>query len=384
MNRRAGFRVRLSGSLAALALLIVVSGAVVRGALAARPAQPTTTITIWWPAWGGGAGDILKNVANAGYKKVNPNIRINWLFLPNYLSTQDKLLPAIAGNRAPDGTYTQGETDLTYALKHAFMPLDSFATSSHVDLKGFSPSALSAYQWGGHLWGLPVAADYPTLLYNVDMFRAAGITRPPTTIAEFDADNAKLIKYGKNGNIIRAGYFPQNPVNAEPPLVAGLPTWRFLFGGRFYNTTTHRFELNSPGNVRAVQWMVGYAHRYNQAKIDRFTAALSVGSDSATDPFYAGKMAMDFSGAWQFYFLTAAAPKLHVDVMPMPVASGVRGHPWWIVGTWGVAIPRNSHHPKEVWGFFNWLATSPSAGKIIADTYINPAYEPAFNPWYTE
>jgi ABC-type glycerol-3-phosphate transport system substrate-binding protein len=229
-----------------------------------------------------------------------------------------------------------------------------------------------------------VAADYATLIYNVDMFRQAGITRPPTTIAELDADNAKLIKYDSNGNIVRAGYFPQNPVTDEPPLVAGLPTWGLLFGGHFYNAATRRFELNSPGNVRALQWMVGYAKRYNQTKIDRFTASLSVGSDSVTDPFYTGKMAMDFSGAWQFYFLTAAAPKMHADIFPLPAAPGVHGHPWWIVATWGVAIPRNSQHPKEVWDFFQWLATNPQAGKVIADTYNNPAYQPALDSWYRE
>ena len=120
MNPRASVRRRLFGSVLAVVIVLGGSGLVARGALAAHRTQDITTITIWWPAWGGGATDILKNVVGAAYKKVKPKIRISWLFLPNYLSTQDKLLPAIAGNHAPDGTYTQGETDLTYALKHAF------------------------------------------------------------------------------------------------------------------------------------------------------------------------------------------------------------------------------------------------------------------------
>lgn len=378
------YRHRRVWALSFLALLMCVSGSMAPRAQAARPRDAITTITVWWPAWGGPADAAIRDATAAAYKKIRPNIRVNWLFLPNYLSTQDKLLPAIVGNHAPDATYTQGETVLTYALKNAFLPLDSYARASDTNLKGFSPALLSAYQWGGHLWGLPVAADYPTLIYNEDLFRAAGITHPPATIAEFDADNARLIKYGSDGNIVRAGYFPQNPVTDEPPLLAGLPTWGFLFGGRFYNTTTHKFELNSPGNVRALQWMVGYAKKYNQTKIDRFTAALSVGADSITDPFYQGKMAMDFTGAWQAVFLKEAVPKMHVGVFPMPVAAGVTGHPWWFVGTWGFAIPRNSKHPKEAWDFFSWLATSASSGKVIADTENNPAYMPALDSWYNE
>ena len=384
MEQHVVHRRRLIWALSFLPLLICASDSMAHRVQAARSRDSITTITVWWPAWGGPADDALKNATAAAYKKINPNVRVNWLFLPNYLSTQDKLLPAIVGNHAPDATYTQGETVLGYALKNAFLPLDSFAQSSHTDLKGFSPALLSAYQWGGHLWGLPVAADYPTLIYNEDLFRAAGITHPPATIPEFDADNAKLIKYDSAGNIKQAGYFPQNPVTDEPPLLAGLPTWGFLFGGKFYNTSTHKFELNSPGNVRALQWMVGYAKKYNQTKIDRFTAALSVGADSITDPFYQGKMAMDFTGAWQAVFLPAAVPKMHVGVFPLPAAPGVEGHPWWFIGTWGFAIPRNSKHPKEAWDFFNWLATSASSGKVIADTQNNPAYMPALDSWYNE
>src|SRR5579864_1046619 len=219
MSHHSGLRSRLLGSLAIVALVIGASGLVASGALAAR-SPSVTTLTIWWPAWGGNTSQIFAQAAEAAYKKVHPEIRFSWLFLPNYLSTQDKLLPAIVGNHPPDATYTQGETVLTYALKNAFLPLDSYAQAAHTDLNGFSSSALSAYRWGGHLWGLPVAADYPTLLYNVDMFRSVGITHPPATIAELDADNAKLIKYDKNGNIVRAGYFPQNPVTDEPPLLA--------------------------------------------------------------------------------------------------------------------------------------------------------------------
>ena len=63
----------------------------------------------------------------------------------------------------------------------------------------FPPAQLEYTQYDGNQCALPLLSDAYGLYYNKDAFAAAGITEPPKTMSEFDADAVKLTKAAGDG-----------------------------------------------------------------------------------------------------------------------------------------------------------------------------------------
>lgn len=70
--------------------------------------------------------------------------------------------------------------------------------SSIVSKDDIEPNMLRAYTYENTLVGMPVSCSALLLYYNKDMFKTAGITNPPATIAEMADDISKLMV--KKGN----------------------------------------------------------------------------------------------------------------------------------------------------------------------------------------
>ena len=57
------------------------------------------------------------------------------------------------------------------------------------------------HKYQGKLYALPIAVQEYKLLYNRDLFSAAGISAPPATMDEFATDISKLTKQDSSGTI---------------------------------------------------------------------------------------------------------------------------------------------------------------------------------------
>ncbi len=91
--------------------------------------------------------------------------------------------------------------------------------------------------------GIPVAMRPFGMIYNTDMFKAAGISKPPTTWDELISDSQKLTKNGVYGMAI--GY-----ADTYDP-------WKFIWalteqqGGSFVSKDLKTAQLNSPQVLKA-------------------------------------------------------------------------------------------------------------------------------------
>ena len=137
--------------------------------------------------------DDFKKVA-AEYDQAHANVAVNVVGEIN----DEKIVAAIRAGNAPDiassfnsydvGIYcgTGGWIDLSSKLKSSGIPLSSF------------PAATNYYtQFGGKKCALPLLADDYGLYYNKDLFKAAGLSGPPKTIAQLhdvreEADEVQL------------------------------------------------------------------------------------------------------------------------------------------------------------------------------------------------
>jgi len=102
------------------------------------------------------------------------------------------------------------------------------------------------------------------LVYNKSMFAEVGLdpAMPPTTIADFDAANQKLLK--KTGSTIaRMGSTPPWSVYGDPNT---LLTWFTQFGGGFIDSNG-KLAVAGAENTSALDWIAAYARTYDFAAV---------------------------------------------------------------------------------------------------------------------
>jgi N,N'-diacetylchitobiose transport system substrate-binding protein len=177
-------------------VLAVVAAAIALSVVAATTAQSGKaaghTLTVWlqvdaqngWPG-------IVAN-ANNTFEKANPgwNVNVVYQHWPTHLANFDA---TIAGNDTPD-VIEMGNTEMT-----AYMAADEFvnlsADKGKFDNSGKWLTGMKA--WGtyfGKLYGIPYYAGSRVITYRTDLFKKAGMKKPPTSLAQFQSE---LVKIGK-------------------------------------------------------------------------------------------------------------------------------------------------------------------------------------------
>ena len=112
---------------------------------------------------------------------------------------------ALAGGDAPD-VIELGNSEMSkYMAAGAFKTLKQSAFPNNKTwLQGLKASC----KYNGKLYGVPYYAGVRAVIYRKDQYKQAGIKGTPKTLAQWFADNRKLMKkFGKNGGY-SAVYFP--------------------------------------------------------------------------------------------------------------------------------------------------------------------------------
>lgn len=97
------------------------------------------------------------------------------------------------------------------------------------DTAGMAPNLLAAVADGGVVKAMPFTMSIPTVFYNADLFRAAGLDpeHPPTTIAELKADALAIKAHGAEGAYVavvdsgKSDYLTQSVVNSAGGALVG-------------------------------------------------------------------------------------------------------------------------------------------------------------------
>lgn len=173
-----------------VAILLGVVGALVVVIFAyfffRKPAVITGTpvnLTVW-----GTESQVNMDPLLNAYHGLHPNVTIVYTPL-DAADYQDKLLNALAASEGPD-VFTVPSTDVGI-MKSKLIPAASTFTSS--TLKTLFPKAVVTDVVDGEaIYGLPLSLDTLVLIYNRDLFDAAGLTTPPATWDELIADIPQL------------------------------------------------------------------------------------------------------------------------------------------------------------------------------------------------
>lgn len=355
-----------------LATSALSCAAIVLAACSSSPSTSSSSGVVhltMWQQWGGGHEEAALNAAIKQYEHLHPNIQIS-----ETPETNDaKILSAITGGTPPDivdlGTSLQLAS---WATQGAITPLNSYISASKLNLSQYVPDALKPVTVNGHVYGLPFMDFTTGLLYNKKLFAAAGISGPPTTLEQLTADAKKLTKQAPNGKITQLGFAPNWP-GPDQGQVCPLESFGWLYGGQWYNPSTHKVTPTDPANVAALTWETSFVKQYGAQNVANF-----IGSSgtylTATDPFESGKLAMVYDGPWSIAFIEANVPHLasSIGVAPFPAPSSVPQNTGTsFIDTNPQIIPRGAAHPQQAFDFIKWLSTNPQLASSFANLVAN-------------
>ena len=177
-------------SIVALCLVAVLAAAVTTASTLGATKQATAnSITVWLQidAQSGWPGVVA--AATQQFQSDHPGTNVNVQY-QNWGDHLQKFDATLAGGGGPD-VIEMGNTEMTkYMAAGAFAPLDksSFDNSSSW-LKGLAASGA----FGGKTYGVPYYAGSRVVTYRTDLFKKAGISKLPTTTAQYVADAQKLL-----------------------------------------------------------------------------------------------------------------------------------------------------------------------------------------------
>jgi len=359
-------RRRLAAAAVALALPLAVS-ACTGSSEGGNSDNPDADVTItFWHGWSADSEVAAIQATIDAFEKANPNIHVK--VVGNI--TDDKINQALraGGPSAPDvvSSFTTDNVG-QFCSSKAFVDLNPFMAKSNIDPTAtFPPAQLQYTQYNGDQCALPLLSDAYGLYYNKDMFAAAGITEPPKTMSEFDADAVKLTKSDGDG-YSQLGFMPDYH-GYESSISHFVAQW-----SPTYFTSDGKSNVgNDPAIAASMEWQKALVDKlggYDKLEKYRSTFGDEFG---AKNPFMTGQVAMAIDGEWRAGMIADDAPDLNFGVAPFPVPDDQADQygKGYITGTI-VGIASTSTKQNAAWRFVQFLTTDTKAVVDFANAIHN-------------
>jgi multiple sugar transport system substrate-binding protein len=359
-------RRRLAGT-ALIATLALVLTACFGSSKGGSNDDPNADVTItFWHGWSAPSEVKAIQATIDAFEKVHPNIHVK--AVGNI--TDDKINQALraGGPSAPDvvSSFTTDNVG-EFCTSHAFVDLTPFMSKSGIDPKKTFPGPQLSYtQYDGNQCTLPLLSDAYGLYYNKDMFKAAGISGPPKTMSELDADAVKLTKTSGDG-YSQLGFVPDYHFY-ESTITHFGAQW----GPTYFDSDGKSNVANDPGLKSAIEWQKALLDKlggYDQ--VDKFRT--SAGEEfSNNNAFMTGQVAMMIDGEWRAGMIDDSNSKVDYAVAPFPVPDDQADQygKGYITGTI-VGIASTSDKQNAAWEFVKYLTTDTSAVVNFANAIHN-------------
>jgi multiple sugar transport system substrate-binding protein len=359
-------RRRLVAVTAALALPLAV-GACTGSSGGGHNDNPNADVTItFWHGWSADSEVAAIQKTIDGFEKANPNIHVK--AVGNI--TDEKINQALraGGSAAPDvvSSFTTNNVG-QFCSSGAFVDLNPFMDKAGIDPKATFPAPQLEYtQFQGDQCSLPLLSDAYGLYYNKDMFAAAGISGPPKTLSEFEADAIKLTK-SDGDSYSQLGFMP-NYHGFETTTEHYAAQW----SPTYFDASGKSTAATDPGLKAMFEWqkhMVDVLGGFDKLEKYRSTFGDEFGSKN---PFMTGQVAMAMDGEWRTGMIGADAPKLNYGVAPFPVPDDQADQygKGYITGTI-VGIASTSQKQNAAWRFVQYLTTNTQAVVDFANAIHN-------------
>jgi multiple sugar transport system substrate-binding protein len=301
--------------------------------------EPTKPVEISFASWVGNQKE-MKDLA-AKFHTEHPNITVKLQNVPAEEAPQ-KLTAQIAGGNPPDVAWMDAVNVNDFASRGALVNLEDYMARSDVVKEDDYVDAFkvsTVYQ--GHMYALPFDGESTGLFYRKDLFKAAGIDKPPTTWDEFLADAQKLTDPAKKqyGTILFAPS-PESAYYWYP--------WLWQAGGELLSKDGKEVLFDSDAAKQSADFYVGLS-KYSPKDY------LNSNSYDGRVAFARGTVAMYVAGAWFAGTLHGEYPKLDTKWAAAPLPEGSAGCATTIAGD-SLALLQGAKNHDAAWMWIEFLS----------------------------
>ena len=329
--------------LACMALAVAACGGGDEAATSSAPAakgpvkDPTSPVTVTFAGHVGQEPQFKKFAKD--FNTLHPNISIEFETIP-FEQVEQKLTTQIAAGNAPDAAYVDASLVGDFGPRGAIISLEDYiARAEFVEKSDYVDAFLDSALVDGAMYGLPFDGESTGLFYRTDMFKAAGIEKPPTTWEEFEAAAAKLTKPEAK----QYGY----EVFAPESAYYWYP-WLWQSGGKLLSDDGKQVLFNSAEAKKSADFYVGLT-KYAPKDF------LNSNSYDGRVSFATGKVGMYMAGAWFAGVLDGEFPKIKGKWAAAPLPKGSSGCATTIAGD-SLVLFKSGRNQDAAWKWIEFLS----------------------------
>lgn len=360
----------LTAGVIALGLLAGCSGGAGSGNAAGAGATQTSGVTITVAYF----MDSPPQAALDEFKKES-GITVKWSNI-DFDSLQTKIAAAATAK-----TYFADATDVDWSRVGQIAKLNWFyPVSQFIDTKVLAPEMpqLSSFTAAnGQVVAIPLDAAFLVTTTNKKLFARAGITKNPTTIAQYTDDLKQIKARGL-----------QYPLNIPFAAAEGLSTYWYQTTAAFGGTVLDgkgkpQFTTPDSAGYKAAQFMVD-AIKTGLVPPGNINVSDSQGQQTLMAKGVVASTFADYSGNIGSLYDVPASSSVVKDVQYLPTP-GVTGPEVNVGNPDGIGIPRTAKYPAAAAKFIQWITSAKNQadfagvsgpGKVWAGYFI-PSRTPA-------
>ena len=293
----------------------------------------------------------------ANFEKENAGVKVNWVDIP-WEAMESKILTAVSANTAPDVVNLNPLFASQLAAKNAWLSLNDQVDPA-IQAQ-YLPKMWEANSLDGSTFGLPWYLTTRITIYNQDLLKKAGISKPPATYEEL-AQAAKTVKE-KTGKY--AFFITFSPGDSAEVLES------FVQMGVNLMDDKGQAAFNTPAGKAAFQYWVDL---YQQGLLP--PEVLTQGHRRAMELYQAGETALLGSGAEFLKNIETNAPTIAKVSATAPQISGKTGKK--NVAVMNLTIPRRTKSPQEALKYALFVTNSDNQLAFAKEANVLPSTQAA-------
>ncbi len=277
------------------------------------------------------------------YNAMNTGVHVTLDYIGSNDNAYQKLTVALQGGLQPDITYQYGTSMASLATVPSIMDLTDRVQDPAFNWNDFSEGARAAATVDGQVYGIPALIDNLAIVYNKDLFEAAGVDEPTAdwTWDDFRAAAKALTDPSKQQ------YGFAFPVDGTEDTVWHYDAMLWEANGDILNADNTEAAFNAPAGVQALTTLQQMAVTDKSVFLDQ----QNVGK--IDNLFNAGRIAMDVTGPWAL----SGYPDINYGVQIMPMYDGgshatIAGPDMWVM------FDNGDGKADAAWQFMQWFTAA--------------------------
>ncbi|MBV8564457.1 MAG: sugar ABC transporter substrate-binding protein [Methylobacteriaceae bacterium] len=335
--------------------LLGLTAAAAAMAIGTTVALADTTIEFvqWWePEMPAGA---LRGIID-GFEAANPGIKVKLVSGP-FSATHDQIVAGAASGTLSDVVGLDGAWVNELAKQGAIAPMDPLMDEAKFDRSQMA----DIIKVDGKSYMFPLASFVYPVFVNVDMAKAAGVDKLPSTRPEFANAAKKMTHPDKNQ------YGWVLPLSLQVPNGAQNDVMSWVWASGQSMLKDGKPNVDNP----AIVDVLSYIKSLNDAGV--ISPGINAKKEQdKLEEFVNGRVGMMIHSLALLNLMRQRNPNLNIDISALPAADGYTGKRGLPYASWGIGISNNSEHKAEAWKLVSYLVSPEVNGKLVTIAHAFP------------